>query len=77
MIPTVLAGSFLYLGGLQGDAAEPDGYFTWAATMATIMATCAAAVQTGSMIVAASYLEKVRFRRYNLICSNHRLDYFF
>lgn len=58
IVPTVLSGTFLYLAALPPDEEEPEGHFPWAATMATIMATCAGAVQTASMVLAAAALEK-------------------
>lgn len=53
IVPTVLSGSFLYLGSLGGDM------YSWCETMATIMAAATAGVQAGSMLAAAYYLEKV------------------
>ena len=83
IIPTVLAGSFAYLGGgpaaccsetatagdciNSGDDAYDDGFECPSAhtgiwdsclTLATVFSALAAGVQTGSMFVAAYYLEQ-------------------
>ena len=46
--PTVLSGTFLYLSGTKD----------WASTAATIFLSATAAVQGGSLVVAAYYLDK-------------------
>eukprot|EP00622_Pseudochattonella_farcimen_P004599 FR740007.1.p1 GENE.FR740007.1~~FR740007.1.p1 ORF type:complete len:337 (+),score=38.86 FR740007.1:50-1012(+) len=57
IFPTILAGTFLYLGQLKDD--ETDEYpFSWCQTAAVVFVMLAAIVQTGSMFIAAYYLEK-------------------
>eukprot|EP00618_Florenciella_parvula_P000373 CAMPEP_0119467394 /NCGR_PEP_ID=MMETSP1344-20130328/1600_1 /TAXON_ID=236787 /ORGANISM="Florenciella parvula, Strain CCMP2471" /LENGTH=1110 /DNA_ID=CAMNT_0007499755 /DNA_START=223 /DNA_END=3552 /DNA_ORIENTATION=- len=60
IFPTILAGTFLYIGSLQ-HMDESGGFslsFPWARTFTAVMLTVAAGVQTGSMFVAAYYLER-------------------
>jgi hypothetical protein len=52
ILPTILAGSFFFL------SARDPAY----ATLATVFAALAALVQTGAMLLAAYYLDKVRLK---------------
>ena len=64
IFPTILAGTFVYIGSLKYVASDDDDgavellSFPWARTLTAVMLTVAAGVQTGSMFVAAYYLEK-------------------
>lgn len=58
--PTVLTGSFTYMGSLRVNG-SPE--FPWATTVAAIFAALTGIVQFGSMIVAAFYLEKTASTR--------------
>jgi len=60
IFPTILAGTFVYIGSLQfeNDSGQMEFSFPWAKTFTAVMLTVAAGVQTGSMFVAAYYLEK-------------------
>jgi len=50
ILPTILAGSYFYLSAVSPEYA----------VLATVFAAVAALVQSGSMFVAAYYLDKVR-----------------
>mmetsp|Transcript_86601 Transcript_86601/g.244914 ORF Transcript_86601/g.244914 Transcript_86601/m.244914 type:complete len:474 (+) Transcript_86601:2738-4159(+) len=69
IIPTVLSGSFTYLGSLgttygtepdEGVDDWPSSYpdWAWCSTAASLAMTLTAGVQTGSMFLAAHYLSK-------------------
>merc|ERR1719198_205677 len=62
--PTVLSGTFLYLSG------EAD----WASTAATIFLTATAAVQGGSLVVAAYYLDKKMEENAEMLKNHDDLD---
>lgn len=56
IVPTVLTGSFTYMGSLQlPDDGGPE--YSWASTAATISAAFAAMVLFGFMLLAAYYVE--------------------
>ena len=60
--PTVLAGSFIYMGSLKLENGEPE--FSWAGTANTVSLAVAAFVLFGFMLLAAFYVEKtVRERK--------------
>jgi hypothetical protein len=61
IFPTCLMGALIYLAGLDSDTGNP--VIPWAGTAATICASVTAAVQFGSMIVAAYYLERTGEQR--------------
>lgn len=56
ILPTCLTGALLYMASLENDTGNPE--FPWAGTVSTITAAATAAVQFGSMLVAAYYLER-------------------
>ncbi len=53
--PTVLAGSFAYMGSLKLDNGEPE--FTWAGTANTVALAASAVILIGFMLLAAYYVE--------------------
>mmetsp|Transcript_32018 Transcript_32018/g.63430 ORF Transcript_32018/g.63430 Transcript_32018/m.63430 type:complete len:871 (+) Transcript_32018:215-2827(+) len=57
IIPTVLSGTFIYLGALPltEDGLEP---YTWAKTASTLCVAVSALVQGGAMLLAAYYIER-------------------
>lgn len=61
IFPTCLMGALLYMASLDSDTGNPE--IPWSGTAATVCATFAAAVQFGSMIVAAYYLEQAGEQR--------------
>eukprot|EP00804_Cyclotella_cryptica_P010315 CCRYP_012242-RC/>CCRYP_012242-RC protein AED:0.25 eAED:0.25 QI:1435/0.88/0.8/1/0.77/0.5/10/1334/884 len=61
IFPTCLMGGLLYMASLDSDTGNPE--IPWSGTAATICASFAAAVQFGSMIVAAYYLEQASEQR--------------
>jgi hypothetical protein len=61
IFPTCLMGALIYLASLDSDSGNP--VIPWAGTAATICASVTAAVQFGSMIVAAYYLERTGKQR--------------
>lgn len=54
--PTVLAGSFTYLGSLELEKGQPE--FSWAGTANTLSLAVAAVVLFGFMLLAAYYVEQ-------------------
>jgi hypothetical protein len=58
VIPTVLAGSFTYMGSIVLDDGSGDNEFPWAVTAATMATAAAAMVMFGFMLSAAYYVEK-------------------
>merc|ERR1712038_50643 len=65
IVPTALAGSFTYMGGLRKDDDRPQ--FSWAGTAATLSAAFAAIVLFGCMLLAAYYVEKTMRERGDVI----------
>ena len=57
IVPTVLAGTFLWMSLLM-DPVTKQPIYDWAVTVSTIFMLLAAAVQSGSMVVAAYHLER-------------------
>jgi TRAP-type C4-dicarboxylate transport system permease small subunit len=56
IFPTCLMGALVYMASLDSETGNPE--IPWAGTAATIVASITAAVQFGSMLVAAYYLEQ-------------------
>jgi len=61
VVPTVLAGSFTYMVGMQDDNDNP--LYPWAGTAATMSTAAAAVVMFGCMLSAGYYLERVMSER--------------
>eukprot|EP00551_Chaetoceros_affinis_P008204 CAMPEP_0203665284 /NCGR_PEP_ID=MMETSP0090-20130426/2532_1 /ASSEMBLY_ACC=CAM_ASM_001088 /TAXON_ID=426623 /ORGANISM="Chaetoceros affinis, Strain CCMP159" /LENGTH=893 /DNA_ID=CAMNT_0050528793 /DNA_START=83 /DNA_END=2764 /DNA_ORIENTATION=- len=61
IVPTVMAGSFTYMGSLKLASGQPE--FSWAGTAATISAAFAAIVLFGFMLLAAYYVEQTMRER--------------
>lgn len=56
VVPTVLTGSFLYMGSLKVDG-SPE--FPWADTLGTVMAAVSAVVLLSCSVLAVFYLERI------------------
>lgn len=61
IIPTVLAGSFIYMASIQLNDGSPE--FPWAGTASTICTALAAIVLFGCILSAAFYVEKAMSTR--------------